>query len=417
MLNILKKEWLRRLRSPVASVGLLLFPFLMTGMIGTVSSGGGSGPNFPTIEMLVWDQDEQWLSQQLVGMLGQDDMSEYVDATNVGEEGLAMMDKGKASAMLIIPEGFTDAVLNGEKTTLELIRNPAESIKPEIVELGGAVMATGLDMGSKVLGPESEIIAELLDRDEFPPADELLAVASDIINRLSSVQRYVFPLLLQIDTVKESVDGEEDSGGVNIFGIVLVMISVMSVHFVASRTILDFFDEEKTGMVKRQLVAPVTLGQIVRARLVFTVLFAVVIQAIVLGLGATFGWLAFGARFFTALVITAGFAFAAAGVFMMIYGVSRSEKQANLLNFIVIMGMSVLGGSFAPVDQIPVPIMQTIGHMTLNYWAIDAMQGQFVNAEPFASIGKAMLIFVLAGTVLNGLGSALAYKKLRAGLS
>jgi ABC-type multidrug transport system permease subunit len=414
MLNILKKELLRRWRSPVSSVAMLVFPFLMTGMIGTVSSGGGGG-QFPRIKMLVWDRDDQWLSRQLVGGLANENANEYIEAVAVGEEGLAMMDKGSASAMLIIPEGFTDAVLDGEAATLELIRNPAESIKPEIVQLGGELLATALDMGSKVLGEEAETVADLLDRDEFPPADELMAAAGDIINRLSSVRRFIFPLLLQIDRVKESENGEEAGPGFNLFGYILIMISVMSVLFVASRSILDFFDEEKTGMVRRQLVAPVTLGEIVRARLVFAVVFAVVIQTIVLGLGSILGWIDFGTRFLTALLITAGFAFAAAGVFMVIYGVSRSEKQAALLNFIVIMGMSVMGGSFAPVEQFG-PTMRMVSHMTLNYWAIDAMQGQFIEGEPIAAIGRAMLIFLVAGILLASSGSVLTHRKLRAGL-
>jgi ABC-type multidrug transport system permease subunit len=410
MLNILKKEMLRRWRSPVSSVAMLVFPFLMTGMIGTVSSGGGGG-EFPRIKMLLWDKDDQWFSQQLAAALANENMADYIEAVAVGEEGLAMMNKGSASAMLIIPEGFTDAVLDGEAATLELIRNPAESIKPEIVQLGGELLATALDMGGKVLGDEAETVAELLDRDEFPPADELMAAASDIINRLSSVKRFVFPLLLQIDTVKEAKEGEDAAPGFNLFGYILIMISVMSVLFVASRSILDFFDEEKNGMVRRQLVAPVTLGEIVRARLVFTVAFAVVIQTIVLGLGSIFGWIEFGPRFLTALLITAGFSFAAAGVFMVIYGVSRSEK----LNFIVVMGMSVLGGSFAPVDQFG-PVMRMVGHMTLNYWAIDAMVGQFIEAEPFAAIGRAMLIFLSVGILLASAGSVLTHRKLRAGL-
>ena len=52
MLNLIRKELIRRWRSPLATIAMLVFPFMMAGMIGMISGGAGSSAQFPVIDVL-----------------------------------------------------------------------------------------------------------------------------------------------------------------------------------------------------------------------------------------------------------------------------------------------------------------------------------------------------------------------------
>jgi len=415
VITLLKKDLRRAYRSPVGVLASLAFPFIMAGMIGSISSGGGSG--FPRVKLLVWDQDESFLSRQLFGMLGSEQFQEYVEVVSVEEDGPQRMEKGEASALLIIPEGFGDDVLDGgDDVRLQLVKNPAESIKPEIVQQGGEILVTYLDMGGKVLGDEFTEVVALFDQDEFPGAAEIVRVSTVLIERISSLESYIFPPILQLQTVKEKQDGEEDdAGGINVFGYVLIMVSVMALLFVSSRAVMGFFEEEKTGMIRRQLVAPISIRHILAGRIAYSVALALIVEILLLGAGMLLGWIDTNGGLLGAVLIMTVYSVATAGLMTVIYGLSRTEKQGALLGFIIIMGMSVLGGSMMPVDNFPAGL-QRLSHLTLNYWAVDGLLDQLVFKNPLVDVTLHLGILAAFAVVTLVVGASLAQRKLRAGV-
>ena len=53
------------------------------------------------------------------------------------------MDRGDASALLIIPKGFQDAFLHNQPSQLQLLTNPAQSILPNIIEQTLSIVVDG----------------------------------------------------------------------------------------------------------------------------------------------------------------------------------------------------------------------------------------------------------------------------------
>lgn len=381
MRNVILKELLRRWRSPASTIGLLLFPFLMAGMIGAVSSGGGS--QFPVIEVLILNRDDGMVSDLLLGTLTDGPAQEYVSATEVGEEGFAQMESGDASALIIFPAGMSDAVLEGREVQIELVRNPSEGIKPEVVQQGLEVLATYLDEAAKLMGEELDQLLTLFDGTGFPGASQILSVSGALIERVAAYEAFIFPPLVWLESTKEETEGA--GPGINVFGYVLVMVSVMSVLFAASRAILDLYDEEKTGMLRRQLGAPISVSWLVNGKIVFAVVFAEVLTLILLGMGTALGWLTLPVNFLGLLLLTTAFAVAASGLMAIIYAFCRTDKAAAGANWVVIMGMSVLGGSMTPTDVFP-PALQQLSRFTLNYWAIQGMNDLLIFKEAWTGI-------------------------------
>ena len=159
---LIRKDFTRRWRSPVATVVLLMFPFMMSGLIGMISSGSSGG--IPELTVFVLDRDDGFIGGLLTQGPAPPEDQIALNLVKVGEEGFARMEKGEASAMIVLEEGFTDRAFAGEPVEFRLIRNPAESIKPEIVEQGLIVLSTYIDVVVKVRSEERRVGKECRSR-------------------------------------------------------------------------------------------------------------------------------------------------------------------------------------------------------------------------------------------------------------
>lgn len=405
-----RKELLRRWRRPAVTLSMLAFPFVMAGMIGSVNSGGG-GPALPAIEVLLVDEDQGPVSGFLASMLGQvpEDQLELRTVVVERAEGERRMERGEASAMVLFPERLSESVLDGQPIALEVVRNPSEGIKPEIVEQFVQVMATALDLMSSTLRPELAELSAMVEADAIPPLEQVLRLSQLVYARIQQADGVVFPPIVAIESAKAASE-EDDGPEFSLFGYILVMVMVVSVLFSAARTLSDLFEEEREGTLRRQLTTPLGMGQVLDARLLFGVFFSVVLVALVLGLGALFGWVGGALHPLGLLLHTVAFGLAACGLMAAIVGITRSEKQSALVVFIVTMGMSMLGGSFLPVEMMPDALAQS-ARFTLNYWAIEGYKHVVFTGEGMASSLRPTLLLLAVGLVTMVAGRLLLARR------
>ena len=105
-------------------------PFFIGALI-TLVMGGAGGSVRPMAHLLVSDEDSTFVSRALVNVFDQGQLREMVRLQEVSTaEGEALMAEGKATALLVIPEGFGLALLREEKGQLRLLENPAQRILP-----------------------------------------------------------------------------------------------------------------------------------------------------------------------------------------------------------------------------------------------------------------------------------------------
>ena len=131
------KDLRRRLRAPVGLIVLVAFPLAFAGMVGLAfgpSSSNGSA--LPVITILVVDHDGELLSGALQNAGGNEQFSKQFNMVWMEDEADARrrIANGEASALLILPKDFTAHLLDQKPVELVLIKNPAESIKPQVVE-------------------------------------------------------------------------------------------------------------------------------------------------------------------------------------------------------------------------------------------------------------------------------------------
>jgi ABC-2 type transport system permease protein len=411
MWSLIRKDLLRRWHAPIATLAMLIFPLFMSVTIGSIMGSGSSNREFPVMHVLVENRDTDGaLSGFVMGALGQEQAKKYIDATPVDVgTGEAMMEKGKASALLIFPENFTEDVFNRRATSLTIVRNPSEGIMPEIAAEGAGVLATYLDNGARLLGDELSELQTIFDQDRFPDATQVGAIAAGITERIGGVKRYLLPPVVAVESTKGK---SENAPSYSIFGYVLVMTTVMAVLFVAVRSIGDLFEETKSGMLRRQLSTPLPLAKIVAAKLFFGVVLGVVVTAILAVAALLMRWIDTPVDLWASILLTIVFSAAACGILALIFALTRNEKQSGILSWLVIMGMSAVGGSLIPVEAMPAA-MRSASRFTVNYWVIDGYKAILFKGATTAGIANDLFVLLVIAAVTLAMGQSLLTQRLK----
>lgn len=357
--------------------------------------GFGSG-QMPKAKLAVVDLDDTLLTRLVAGSFSQGPLPDLLEAIPADSAGAMAMVRGdKVSAALFIPEGFTDAYLEGGTARLDLVRNPAQSILPSILEEVVSTMAEGgFYVRELFAGPIGDIRG-LFEAPGAPP-DEVVAGISTSINRvMNRSARYIFPPV--IDLKIESAEREERPG-INMVALFLPGMIILSLLFLGQTLALDVWEEVKAGTLRRTAASPSPMGVILNGKvlagalvllLILTVLFP--LARLVTGLPAA----GLVAGYWTAM---------ATGTLILAFMhwlvlLPRHENGASLLSTAVIMPLALLGGGFFPVEAMPASLHGIVVNSPAG-WAVERLKDA-VMQRPAGQWGAGpVLALCMGGTAL-----------------
>ena len=127
---------------------------------------------------------------------------------------------------------------------------------------------------------------------------------------------------------------------------------IFALLFIGQALAARLLRDRVRGLSRRLAIAPVSHAAIVWGGILY-VAASLFVLLIVLGV---VGRLVFGISLRGPLVLVAvgtGFAAFTAGLHLTIAGVARSDRTAGFVGTAVVLVMSLLGGSFVPLDQYP----------------------------------------------------------------
>lgn len=205
ILHLVIKDLIRDFKNPMGIILMLILPVLVSLLTASVFSGNNQEgtPNI-TIHIAVLDLDDSFLGRSLRGMSNQNTEGSNIvmHPVDTEEEGLLMLENRKASAFIILPENMTRDVLRNATTTIQMYKNPAETMLPVVVEKGTGILATGISQVVAVMGDDLKVINDMVDRDEFPNTWETAMLVYRSMNKMRSLENYLFPLIIDMKTVK-----------------------------------------------------------------------------------------------------------------------------------------------------------------------------------------------------------------------
>jgi len=411
-LDIVRRDLVRYRRNPIRTALLFAIPLVMSAIFALAFGGGGATDI--AIKVLLFDEDDSLLSMLLEGAGSSSRMEQNLEIVPVGDEGYEMMERGEASALIHLPAGFTADYLDGEPTTIKVVKNPSERFLPMVVDEGVHIGAVGLSEASRVFRSELEQMSVLTKSESFPEDLAIGTLSAGINHKLSELERFLFPPVVDLENTTLKPEGpEEDTRDLNILAFFLPGFSIMGILFLAQSATRDILLDRESGLLRHLLTAPVSpidylLGKCLSVFAVTALGFAFLVA---IGIAAGVDW---GPPLAVSALVLAS-ALAAGGLLLFIMSLVGSERQGDTLTTIIIIVSSMLGGAFMPVSQMPA-FLKPISAATLVFWSTDGFTKLIVNGGGLPDIGLNLLVLTAVGVVLMLLGAAILKQKIERGV-
>jgi ABC-2 type transport system permease protein len=410
--DIVRRDLVRYWRNPVRTALLFALPLVMAAIFALVFAS--SGTEQITIKVLLFDEDDSLLSMLLEGAGGSSEMDQNLEIVPVGEEGYEMMERGEASALIHIPEGFTSDYLDGNPATLEVIKNPSERFLPRVIDEGVGIGAVVLSEASRVFRDELEQVAQLTRNEEFPADLAIAGLSTGVNQKLRGLEEYLFPPVVELETLTLQPEGpEEEASDFSILAYFLPGFSIMGILFLAQSATRDILVERESGLLRHLLTAPVSPADYLRGKClsVFTVTAIGFVLLVAIGIAAGVHW---GPPVAVIALVLAS-ALAAGGLLLLIMSIVNTERQGDTLTTIIIIVSSMLGGSFIPVSQMP-SFLEPISASTIVYWSTEGFSKLIIHDGGLTEIVVNLIVLTVAGIAFMLIGASVLKRKIERGV-
>ena len=409
MLRVLLAKDLRRAwRNPLPLLINLLIPLVVTALIGLTFGGKSDSGALGRIRFALVDEDKTILTDFLSGAANQREGAKYLEPVVLDRtEALRQINANQISAVLIIPTNFTRHYFSGKEVSLELIKNPAQSIHPAVMEELLGALATGLNAISRNLQSEFPDWQKLFDGDgDYKQVAALIERAGD---KLKVAEQFINPPLVYYEkdapadsatdqpattaTAKSATKKSDPAAGV--FGYLLTGMSAMFLLFLTNNAITDLHREVRQRTLARYHTVHQHLTPFVAGKIVFAVMVLVICSVILLaGGGLIFGvtWQRPGAL----AALTLSYAFFAAGLMATLVALIPDERKASALNTVVSMGLALAGGCLFPPQGLPAFLRDHITPLLPTYWFVDTARNLQYSGGAVAWIPALLKLIVLS---------------------
>ena len=411
---LVRKDFRRKWKNPIVIIGFMLIPVLFTAIFGMVFSPSEDF-TLPQITILVADNDGSLVSNFLTTAMSQGELKKMAVLKQVDDEaqGRNLLNRGKASALLIVPEAFGSRVLDGEKAEVLLLKNPSEQFLPLIAE--EIVDTTTLILSGllSVFSDEIKLIREGMEMESIPDTD-IAALSVRIRKRVEGLTAYILPPVISLKqvTIREK---EETEGGVSwsIYAYILPAMSILFLLFICNVVFEDILREKEAGTLLRLSISPLRMTEFIWSKIAVSALIGILCTLVLVAMGAFIFSINWGNAFAVFLIIFC-LNILIAGFIAFLYSFIRTERQAGAVLSPIILVMSLLGGSMVPVSNFP-PFIQKLSPLTINYWGMEAFRFS-IEGKPLMALLPILLGMLAAGIFLSFTASALIQNKLKRGL-
>ena len=400
-LSSFTKDLARWRQDYMATLIWISIPLMLGGLI-TILMGTDVRPSG---KLLLVDEDRTFFSELVVSAYGAGELGEFITVEKTTfDDGLARVNEGEASGLLVIPEGFAAAFFEAEPVTLTLRTNPSQTILPGIITNVTEIL---LDAGFYAHQLFSDELATFTSMTDNPSDAQVAALAVAIQNKMEVVAPRLFPPVIDIVIAEPP----EQEPGLPLALLFMPGVIMMAVVFSANGLAADFWKEREAGTLRRLVVAPALLAEFLAGKALAAGLVIAFVGGVTLFLGFLYhdiAWLHFPVSL--AWLVISGIAlFAWFSALQMLFS---NRKAAGVVSTLLVFPLLMAGGSFFPLAVMPGWIA-AIGRASPNGFMADRLTTE-ITAATTGAIDSASWIIVVAGAVV---GLALCAWRLRAGFA
>jgi len=393
LLASVHKDLVRRLRDPAALVLWLGIPFaILTLMTLAFGSGFRGGPQTIQAHLLLVDADKSVVSGLFVNAFGQGPLAELIRVETVKdpEAARSQINRGEGTALLVIPDGFGQAVIRRTPKELKLWTNPAQQILPGIVEETVGLFVDATFYLQQLLGDQFETIAQGMEEGTFS-VEQVSGISAEVDQLIDRIETRVFPPAIELTTavIVEDTSAQDQLGFGNLF---FPGVFFMAIFFFAQGLSDDVWIERKNGTLHRILrthggVRVLLLGKLGAGAVILTALSCLSLLAG--GFLFDIAW----SRMPLAIIWSAVSGVALLALFTLLQVVARTQRAAVLVSNLAMFPLLILGGSLFPTEAMP-NSLALIGRWTPNGWALAHLKQVFAGSVGIAETLPALAVML-----------------------
>ena len=366
-----------------AALWMFIMPVVFATFFGMVM-GGGQDPTATQVKLTVVDEDRGELARMLVSDLAG---ARLAIAEIPPEAKDSTPDKTRT---LVIPKGFTEKVMAGERVTLRLERDPdsnAEAALAAQARIAGAV--------ARLIGRLVE--AQAATGSEGPAELDAVLATAGAVDLVTVESRYAGKARVAPSGFAHSVPGN------TVMFVMLVALTYGAGSVSAER---------QSGMLRRIATCPVSRADIILGKILGRMAVAAVqvtVLVLVCLLGARFFGEGLGGRPLEVWAILILFGAAVAPLGVAVGGFVRDADRAASVGVMATMGMAALGGCWWPIEVVS-PALQKVSLLFPTGWAMRALHGVISFGDSLQGVALPLAVLALFGLAFT----ALAARVLRA---
>lgn len=358
---------------------IFVLPIVLILVLGLVFGTGFTS----RVALITPDGDD--LADEIADRISSSTAFETIDVDDV-EAARARLRRNDIDAVIVIPDGYRDAPLDGDTVEIAYYSTPS----------GG-----GFDVRSVVeaaIAEQAAVIRAARFAAETTGTDPATALETARL-----VQR-------SIATIGTELEGEASSGSGGQFDLGAAQQLLLFMFLTALTSSTALIQSRRLGVSHRMLSTPTTAGTIIGGETLGRFL-VVMLQGvfIVVAAGVLFD-VEWGDPVAAILVVTA-FALTGTGAGMLLGSAFSNEQQAGGVAIFGALMLAALGGSMVPLEVFP-DTMVTIAHFTPHAWGNDAFATLIRHSGDVADIATELAVLTAYGLALVALSSAVFRRSL-----
>ena len=324
------------------------------------------------LRISIIDHDHSAYSQQLISKITATKyflLNQYTDSYAKAEKAI---EGGKVDIALEIPADFERDLVKENEAPVFLAVNAVNGTK---AGLGSAYLQ------SIIRDFNTDVRMKWIQLPRFDPELHIEVVTANWFNPMMNYKFFMVP------------------------GILVVLLTMVG----ASLSALNIVKEKEIGTIEQINVTPVRKYHFILGKLIpFWV-----IGMVILSIGLTIGWLAYGivplGSLFVIYSFTALYLLVVLGLGLLISTVTNNQQQAMLISFFLIMVFVLLGGLYTSIDSMP-DWAKAVTKLNPIAYFVEVIRMVVLKGSGFADIRYHMLIMLCFAIVLNG-WAIYSYKK------
>ncbi|MBT7311729.1 ABC transporter permease [bacterium] len=346
------------------------FPLLMAVFFGFIFAGGGDGKVNP-MKVVVADADSTTASIEFVAQLTKTGAVKAIAVSE--EEAISRVRRGKATAYLIIPEGFAANKMG------MFSGNP-----PEIV--------VGIDPSRKA---QAGMLIGMLQKAGFAGLQGMFGGGGS--------GNSMTPVAIDVQDVSVNRTGPKNS-----FDITFPQSIVWLLIGTATAFGVSLVTEKTRGTLFRLQAAPIKPGLIILGKSLASFISTISGAAVLTLIFVTVFNITINSWPFVAMAFVSA-AICTSGVVVLISVMGKTEASAGGIGWAVMLFMAMTGGGMVPLIAMP-SWMQTLGNVSFIKWAVLAVEGGSWRGFSFAEMLLPCGILIGIG-LLSGIVGTVVFRK------